>query len=90
MEVEHVFLLEADITAEVFADNALPSGEEGLIKDFLKLLRQVVVLELARALCLLLHELDSFQSHVCNSDQEGQRNVSQLIGKLMMLTFIDV
>ena len=89
MEVEHVFLLEADITAEVFADDALPRGEEGLIEDFLELLGQVVVLELARALCLLLHELNSFQSHVCYNNQ-AQRNVRDLSKELVVLTFINV
>ena len=64
MEVEHVFLLKADVAPEVLAHHTLPRWEECLIKALFELLSQVSVLELARALCLLLHKLDGFQTHV--------------------------
>ena len=46
MEVEHVIFFKADVGAEVLTDDALPRWEEGLIKQLLKLLGQIVVLEL--------------------------------------------
>ena len=64
MEVEHVFLFEADVWAEVFADDALPRGEEGVVEQFFELLGQVHVLELWGTLGLLLHEFNRLQSHV--------------------------
>ena len=64
MEVEHVVRLETDIAPKVFANNALPGGEESFIEQFLELFGQVNVLELARSGCFLLHELNCLQSHI--------------------------
>ena len=64
MEVKHVFVFETDFTAEVLANNALPRGEESLIEEFLDLLGEVHILELALPSHALLNEFDSFQSHV--------------------------
>jgi hypothetical protein len=35
MEVEHMIFFKANLTAEVFANNALPSRMEVIIKQFL-------------------------------------------------------
>ena len=64
MEVEHVSVLETDVAAEVLAHDALPSWEELVVEELFELFGQVNVLELARALGLLLDELDCFQTHV--------------------------
>lgn len=58
-------LFEADVAAEVFADNTLPGGEEGVVKKLLQVLCQINVLELGRTGCLLLDELNCLKSHIC-------------------------
>ena len=67
VEVEHVSVFKADIAAEVLAHDALPRREELIVEELFELLGQVDVLELARALGLLLDELDCFQTHVYSS-----------------------
>ena len=64
MEVEHVFVLEADVAAEVLAHDALPGREKRLVEGLLELLCQVYVLELARSGHSLLHELDRLEAHI--------------------------
>ena len=39
-------IFEADVAAEVFADNTLPGGEEGVVKKLLQVLCQINILEL--------------------------------------------
>ena len=46
VEVEHVILFETDVTAEVFADDALPSREESVVKQLFQVFRKVYVLDL--------------------------------------------
>ena len=64
VEVEHVFVLEADFTTEVLSNDTLPSREECFIKKLFELLCQINILELALTRHSLLHEFDCFQSHV--------------------------
>ena len=103
VEVEHVFLLKADVAAKVLAHHTLPRWEECIIKALFELLSQVGILELARALCLLLHKLDGFQTHVY-SHKESREKYNSIVSKgiaplkwremhlcmLTFLTFIDI
>ena len=58
MEVQHVFVLEADVAAEVLANNTLPGWEEFLVEELLEVLGQIDVLKLALSTHSRLNELD--------------------------------
>ena len=64
VEIEHVVVFIADVTAKVFTDDALPSWKECVIEELLELLGQIDVLELGRAASLLLHKFDCPQAHI--------------------------
>ena len=59
-----MFVLEADVAAEVLAHDALPGREKRLVEGLLELFCQVHILELARAGHSLLHELDRLEAHI--------------------------
>ena len=72
VEVEHMFFFETDVTAEVLANDALPSWEKCLIEKLLKVLGQVDILEFTLPSHSLLHELNGFQSHVFQKEKNNQ------------------
>ena len=59
-----MFLFKADIGAKVFANDALPRGEESIIEELLKFFSQVYILEFGGARGFLLDELDGSESHI--------------------------
>ena len=59
-----MFILVANVTAEILTNNALPRWEERFIEEFLKFLSEVDILDFALSCHALLDEFDSSEPHI--------------------------